>query len=227
MSAKLERKSLVEQAYDALLEKIKTEVWPVGSKIPSEKILMTELGISRNTLREAVRALSHVGLLDIKQGAGTVVTANDELSAILQRRISESTFRDTFEVRHALETEIAVLACKRRTEADLKNCYELSDRCIEAAKENDIEQFVAYDSALHEAIAKASHNKLLVDLYARLFEEIELSIYSTTKLEKDRSCGHKTLIDAIQNRDARLAKKEVSAYITTYKTRLKIEESYN
>ncbi|MEN2667081.1 FadR/GntR family transcriptional regulator [Listeria aquatica] len=224
MSAQLDRKPLAEQVYDLLLKKITSGAWPLHSKIPSEKSLMEEFGISRNTLREAIRALVHVGILEVRQGAGTIVLANDEWSASLQRRIAKSSLGEIFEVRHALETEIAVLACKRRTNEDLKTCLILSKQCISAVQNQDVAKFVKSDTALHEAIAKASHNSLLVDLYGRLLEEIEVSIYSTTVLEKDSTYGHTSLLQAIEARDAERAKQEVDIYITAYKQKLKIEE---
>ncbi|WP_439442944.1 FadR/GntR family transcriptional regulator [Listeria aquatica] len=224
MSAQLDRKPLAEQVYDLLLKKITSGAWTLHSKIPSEKSLMEEFGISRNTLREAIRALVHVGILEVRQGVGTIVLANDEWSASLQRRIAKSSLGEIFEVRHALETEIAVLACKRRTDEDLKTCLILSKQCISAVQNQDVAKFVKSDTALHEAIAKASHNSLLVDLYGRLLEEIEVSIYSTTVLEKDSTYGHASLLQAIEARDTERAKQEVDVYITAYKQKLKIEE---
>ncbi len=224
MSAQLDRKPLAEQVYDVLLKKITSGAWPLHSKIPSEKSLMEEFGISRNTLREAIRALVHVGILEVRQGVGTIVLANDEWSASLQRRIAKSSLGEIFEVRHALETEIAILACKRRTNEDLESCLNLSKQCIAAVESQDMAKFVKSDIALHESIAKASHNRLLVDLYQRLLEEIELSIYSTTVFETHYTYGHTALLQAIKERDTERAKQEVDLYIAAYKQKLKLEE---
>src|SRR3982751_5688770 len=71
-----------------LRQQITSGGWRVGSRIPTEPELVAELGVARNTVREAVRALAHNGLLDIRQGSGTWVIATSELAGVMQRRFS-------------------------------------------------------------------------------------------------------------------------------------------
>ena len=80
--------SLSDQVIARLRQQITSGAWPVGSRIPTEPELVTQLGVARNTVREAVRALAHNGLLDIRQGAGTWVIATSELAGVMQRRFA-------------------------------------------------------------------------------------------------------------------------------------------
>ena len=70
------RAGLVDQVIDQMRGAITAGEWPVGRRIPPEPELVTALGVGRNTVREAVRALSHAGLLEVRQGDGTFVRAD-------------------------------------------------------------------------------------------------------------------------------------------------------
>ncbi|WP_430534107.1 FadR/GntR family transcriptional regulator [Listeria rocourtiae] len=217
MIQKLQKKSLVEQVANQIQEMIQEGVWQIGGRLPNEADLMEQFGVSRNTLREAIRALVHVGLLEVKQGDGTFVIATSELNAVLQNRIQKATVLEILEMRHALDREAVSLACLRRTENDLKRMVEYRNQCLQFTAENNLEKFVEADWQLHQAIAAASYNPLLIDMYAHLFEEIQMSITSTTEMNDANGAGHKDLILAIQNQDAASAVHCVDMYISHFK----------
>ncbi|KGL44708.1 GntR family transcriptional regulator [Listeria newyorkensis] len=217
MLHKLQKKSLVEQVSSQIQEMIKNGVWRIGDRLPNEADLMEQFGVSRNTLREAIRALVHVGLLEVKQGDGTFVLATSELSAVLQKRIQSAAVLEILEVRHALDREAVSLACLRRTEEDLAQMAKYRDQCLQYTTENNLEKFVEADWQLHQTIAAASYNPLLIDMYAHLFEEIQMSITSTTEMNDANGAGHNDLILAIQNQDAASAVHCVDMYISHFK----------
>src|SRR5699024_793158 len=124
MLRKTSRVSLVEQVSSQIEKLIESGQWCVGDRLPPEMELMKEFDVSRNTLREAIQALVHAGLLETKQGSGTIVQSSSALGAALQRRIEKSTVIETLEVRLALEREAAQLAAKRRNEKDLESMQE-------------------------------------------------------------------------------------------------------
>ncbi len=84
------RAGLSDQVIAELRNQITSGEWPVGSRIPTEPELVEQLGVARNTVREAVRALAHNGLLDIRQGSGTYVAATSELAGVMHRRFAGS-----------------------------------------------------------------------------------------------------------------------------------------
>lgn len=143
------RSALSEQVIAELRAQISSGEWPVGSRIPTEPELVEQLGVARNTVREAVRALAHNGLLDIRQGSGTYVVATSELAGVMQRRFADADPRHIAELRSTLESSAASLAAQRRTERDLKQLDALMVRREDAWASGDAEAFVAADATFH------------------------------------------------------------------------------
>src|SRR5262245_18741592 len=114
------RTTLITQVIAQLREQITSDEWPIGQRIPPAPELAAALGIGRNTLREAVLALVHDGLLERRQGSGTYVIGSTELSTAVARRVAEAQLADVLEVCRALEVEAAWLASLRRTDKDLE-----------------------------------------------------------------------------------------------------------
>src|SRR5699024_11650804 len=91
MIQKINRMSLVEQVAAQIEELNQSERWTIGKKIPPETDLMEQFAVSRNTLREAIRALVHAGLLETKQGSGTIVRSKNILDAALKNHMKKAT----------------------------------------------------------------------------------------------------------------------------------------
>src|SRR5918994_1940024 len=109
----------VREVTERLSERIRAGDWPVGARIPTEPQLVEAFGVGRNTVREAVRALVHAGVLERRQGSGTYVVSTDELAGAVARKIGAVEVAHTVEVRRAFEVEAARLAALRRTADDL------------------------------------------------------------------------------------------------------------
>jgi len=119
MNTELSKRSLVELAVERMRECIVQGDWQVGQRLPTEPELALQLGISRNTVREAMRVLAFSGLVEIRQGDGSYLrTAQDPLQAV--RAMSRCTPEQARETRHILEVEAIGLAALRRTDADLQ-----------------------------------------------------------------------------------------------------------
>ena len=161
--------------------------WPVGSRIPTEAELCAQLHLSRASVREAVRALAHSGLLEPRQGEGTFVTANDASSVALTRRLASAETRDVLEVRRALDLTAASLAAMRRTDTDLAHLQLTYEHRCDVARSGDVIAFTAADISFHRAVADASHNSLLVDLYSALVDAIAHTLASDRCLNSFRS----------------------------------------
>ncbi|NGZ76693.1 FadR/GntR family transcriptional regulator [Saccharibacillus alkalitolerans] len=219
MFEKLEKQTLSGRVYAQLESLITRGEWEVGSRIPREADLMEKLGVSRNTLREAIRGLVQVGLLETRQGDGTFVTASSELSAILHRRISRSSVLEALEVQHALDREAASLACERRTDDDLERMEQYAAACRQAMSgSEDHEAFKDADWNLHRTVVAAARNRLLTDLYESLFEKLQISILVNRSIPGSRyEIGHPALIAAIRDRDAERAVRSVDDYIAHFK----------
>ena len=119
------RQSLVEQAAAELARLLAAGHWPIGTRLPGELELGRLLGVGRSTVREAVRSLAAVGMVEARQGAGTFVASASPLTP-LDRRLRRAGVAEVYEVRMALELEAARLAAARRTDADLAALLDLT-----------------------------------------------------------------------------------------------------
>ncbi|MFF0969687.1 FadR/GntR family transcriptional regulator [Streptomyces sp. NPDC003703] len=208
------RSALSEQVIAALRSQITSGEWPVGSRIPTEPELVEQLGVARNTVREAVRALAHNGLLDIRQGSGTYVVATSELAGVMQRRFAGADPRHFAELRSTLESAAAKLAAERRGEKDLRQLDALLVRREEAWESGDAEAFVAADATFHLAVVAASHNDVMTAMYADLGEVTRDALRADVgaELTPRAYMDHARLVDAIRAGDAEAAAAEAASY---------------
>ncbi|AWB46201.1 GntR family transcriptional regulator [Paenibacillus sp. CAA11] len=211
--------SLVEQAAGQLQALVESGAWPVGMRIPPEPELAAQLSVSRGTVREAVRALAHAGLLRVRQGDGTYVCADSTLGSALRQRITRSGAAETFEVRYALEQEAARLAAIRKSAADLELMRSCLDQCRKAIRAEDKAAYIRADLEFHRALIAASHNSLLEELYRHMTEALQQFIDVSLE-EKGVNLvlqmeAHEQLYTAIQNKDKEEAARAVRLYLQT------------
>jgi DNA-binding FadR family transcriptional regulator len=209
-----QRSALADQTISWLRAQITSGAWPVGSKIPTEPELVEQLNVSRNTVREAVRALANTGLLDIRQGAGTFVLATSELAGVMHRRFADANPRHVSELRAALETAAAALAAQRRTKNDIKALNAALQRREKAWKSDDTDRFVDADAALHLTVVAASHNDVISELYADLGDVVRRFLRAdlTRGLRPEQYVDHARLVQAIRDGDAETAVAEATAH---------------
>ncbi|MFI0861872.1 FadR/GntR family transcriptional regulator [Streptomyces smyrnaeus] len=208
------RAPLAAQVIATLRQQITSGQWPVGSRIPTEPELVEQLGVARNTVREAVRALAHNGLLDIRQGSGTYVVATSELAGVMHRRFAGADLGHVAELRSALETAGARLAARRRTDADLRQLDGLLARREAAWDSGEVEPFIDADRSLHMGVVSASHNEVLTAVYADLAEVLRAYLRQDVgeELRQEDYMDHARLLEAIQAQDADAASKEAASH---------------
>ncbi|MFQ3661230.1 MAG: GntR family transcriptional regulator [Chloroflexaceae bacterium] len=161
----IQRQQLVDQVIERLRARIDAGEFPPGSRLPPEPQLMAELGVGRSTVREAVRALAHSGVLEVRQGDGTYVRMPGVADEPLGLRLRRAQVHEVHEVRRALELEIARLAALRRDEADLAALRAALAARGAALARGERDAALTADLALHAALADATHNRVLADLY--------------------------------------------------------------
>lgn len=204
----------MDQVIDQLREAVRQGEWPVGNRIPTEPELATTLGVGRNTIREAVRALSHSGLLEVRQGDGTYVRATSEVSGAI-RRLCGPELREVLQVRRMLEVEAARLAATDRTEEELTNLRALHAQRDKAQAESRFADFVQTDADFHMAVVACAHNTLLTELYRGLTEAITASVAATThkELGPAEHIEHRGIIEAIAAKDPARAAAEAAQFL--------------
>jgi GntR family transcriptional repressor for pyruvate dehydrogenase complex len=135
-----------------------------GARIPAERDLASQFGVSRTVVREAVRAMVAKGLLEVKPGSGTHVSTpsaervTETMSWFLRGNNAEIDLSKVSEVRRLLEVEIAGLAAERRTDLDLLELTRILHDTTGVTR--DRERFVEWDMAFHSALAAATQNEL-------------------------------------------------------------------
>jgi len=206
---------LVDQVIDQLRTLVSSGEWAVNAKIPTEPELVEALGVGRNTVREAVRALAHSGILEVRQGDGTYVRATSEVSGAL-RRLCGAELREVLQIRRCLEVEGARLAASARTEQDLAELH----RFLEHRVTTSHEEFVRTDTEFHLAVVRASHNRVLIELYRGLTEVVMASVASSAASPQDGISPHDGLVDAIAERDVERAGREAAGFLDELLARL-------
>ncbi|WP_047258639.1 FadR/GntR family transcriptional regulator [Chromobacterium subtsugae] len=195
------KRSLVDIALDSLGRQLADGRWPVGSRIPTEPELADELGISRNTVREAVRVLLYAGLLEVRQGDGTYVRATVNPGEAM-RAISRASLREHLEVRCLLEESAARLAALRAGADDLVR-IEATLHTLARQADDTPESYAERDIAFHLAIADASGNQALAGLYRYFSRAVQQSVQDAIRDEALPDPGlaeHAAIFEAIRQK---------------------------
>lgn len=211
------RPPLAQEVTAALRAAIVSGEWPVGGRIPAEPALVERLGVSRGTLREAIKALSHVGMLEVRRGDGTYVRTSSEMQGTVQRAYARHTDEDVLQVRFALDAQAARLAGSAATAADLEAMRGHLAGRRRAWEGQDIEAWIAADWAFHLAVARASGNALLVELYASfgdVFHGTKMAQRLRGGFDGCRSAGHEELVEALAAGDGEAAARSTTADLT-------------
>ena len=203
-----------EVVIEAIKKKIKNGEIKKGEKLRPEREIAEDLGVSRASVREAVRALDVIGLIESRQGAGNYIKETFEESLIqplsVMFLLEQNDFTEINEFRFILESQAAVLAAERIDEKDIKKLEELID---EMSKTSDEEKNVEIDRQLHYIIDNASKNRVISSILAVISELIDESIKGTRSelARKDAQNSkklleiHKELVDAMKNKNKKRA----------------------
>lgn len=200
----MKKQSLIAQVTDQLRAEIAAGRWSVGDRIPTEPELCEMTGTARNTVREAVQSLVHAGLLERRQGSGTYVIATDEQEVLLGEYFSAARRRDLMELREALDVTAAVLAARRRDDADVASLRELLDRRNRLWRREGVDdpaersELISADLAVHRAIVVASHNQVYLAFYDSLLPALRAFVdESGVGPHGSYEAGHTDLVSAV------------------------------
>ncbi|MFJ1457635.1 FadR/GntR family transcriptional regulator [Nocardia wallacei] len=207
------RTSLIAQVTEQLRAEIRSGRWSVGSRIPTEPELTELTGTGRNTVREAVQALVHAGMLERRQGSGTYVIATSDLGGALAKYFADAVERDILELRQALDTQAARLAAQRRDDTDIATLLRLLEERRQAWDEHN-PAAVEADVELHRAIVVASHNAVYLEFYDSLLPVIEDGIRSRTAKSGDSfHTEHADLVHAVIDGDPERAARAANCFL--------------
>jgi GntR family transcriptional repressor for pyruvate dehydrogenase complex len=182
---------LSDKVADMMLETILSRKMRVGARLPSERELGEQFGVSRTVVREAVRALVAKGIIDARSGSGLRVAAVDAAavgeSMSLYLRGGEFDFDKVHEVRAVLETHIAGLAAERATDEDIERIRAAHEQM--AAAGSDVQAAAGEDLEFHRRIALATRN----ELYLVLLDSIGRTLFEIRRGNLSAGAGERTL----------------------------------
>ena len=185
------RVSLARQVLTAMESMIRSGKWKVGDRIPAEAELARAFSVSHNTIREALQSLIHMGMLEARPGDGTYVMASDRFAVAVSNRLKESELPQILEAR---------LAAVKRTDEDLKELENALEDC-----HGRVRQGIEDDMLFHAAVARATHNPVLSELYNVVIRHVQENLEKLLQ-EKQYDSGamklHDDLLAAIRNQEA-------------------------
>ncbi|MER6849026.1 FadR/GntR family transcriptional regulator [Streptomyces flaveolus] len=210
---------------DEAIEKIKGMIVSgalrPGDRLPKESELAAGLGLSRNSLREAVRALSLIRILDVRQGDGTYVTSLDpqlllEALGFVVDFHRDDTVLEFLAVRRILEPAATAMAASRIGERELD---ELGDRLDALGDDPSVEELVAADLEFHRAVVGASGNSVLCSLLEGLSGPTARARV-LRGLTEEGAVGrtldeHRAILAALRDRDAEAARSWATVHIAS------------
>ena len=201
------RKSLPKQIAEMIEEKIRSGEYQIGDKLPPEPVLMEIFGVSRNTLREAIQALTNCGLLQTRQGDGTYVMARERLQVDFYQFMDSSDSEDVLEIRELLEKHIAMSAMRHADAADLEEIGRALE--LRNAAVGNIREATQADLDFHMSIAHATHNEIVLNIYKYVSTYFNEFIYQklrdTDTDEHHMDELHARLLEAIRSKNGPLA----------------------
>jgi GntR family transcriptional repressor for pyruvate dehydrogenase complex len=214
----VERKILWEQVAEQLMDMLRDRRLRPGDKLPPERELAAMMQVSRPSLREALRALSLMNVLEVRQGAGTFVTSLEtellveHLDFVLS--LDESSLIELFEARKIVEIGIAGLAAQRITGEELAELEAGLVRSQDAL--HHPVDFLQADEQLHKTITNAARNPIMsrvIDSISRLLMVSRSRTVEITRVREQTVEDHRAIVAALKRRDPEAAQEAMLQHL--------------
>lgn len=190
-----------------------------GDKLPPERELAGIFNVSRTSVREAIKTLATMGLVEIKKGHGVFIrqaTLDSIISNVADALIvSKEEIKQLFEIRKVLETQAAAWAAERATDEEIKEILQIIQE-VKSLKKLDLSLAMEYDARFHDKIIMASHNSVLLKMMSGLFDVLEKARTQTAIIPGRAAKSindHEAIASAIARRDAKSASEAMYAHI--------------
>ncbi len=203
--------SSVDFVVNSIKELLLTQKVMPGDRLPSETELCKLLSVSRGSVREAMKILSALGIVDIRRGDGTYISTGggkvvfDPL--LFSLIVSRPRFAELKELRVILEKNVARLAARNADDEDiarLRSCVERTE-ALRSSEQRDYDALLALDLEFHETLGRAAKNGPLETIYGFVMQYFRPYIAQSLKKQKtfsrESAEAHREILDAIARRD--------------------------
>ena len=231
------RVKLVDEIIETLRQDIVTRRIPDGERLPSEKDLSDRFGVSQPTVREAIRALETLGLIEVLHGSGSFVRSDGDfaLASALQTilQLQSVGIMEVIDVRQGLGRHSIELAVVRATEEDLAEIAAHCARFEQLDQLKEVDDVIAHVIGFQRAVSAASHNALLQSLEAfllALLNEVQFTSLSSrgvrfwrARAMRFQSC-RVAILDGLRSRDAVTARQAMDRYFDAQRERFEEDD---
>jgi GntR family transcriptional regulator, transcriptional repressor for pyruvate dehydrogenase complex len=228
----IQRTPLIEEVVTRLRELIESDRFVAGDRLPSERSLSEALRVGRSTIREALRTLEALGLIELRQGRGAFVSAKSlradgELPFADWPRGYRWRIADVIEARVEIERGAAALAARRRSTRDLERMQAALDGFTEATARGDLSALVLADVAFHDAVAESANPVLASMLRSMRSHGIRSRSTSLRRRERWETVHerHEAIYEAIAARDSESAAQRMENHLLDFARELGVNVS--
>lgn len=228
--------NLVQRVVQQMLKHIANGDFKIGDRLPSERVLADKLSVSRTCIRESIKILQTMGVIDVQHGKGTfVVNTSPRIgnSSIWRPwlMIYRDDVIDLLDVREALEIKAIDLASIDRWESIEKDLARILYQMEEALTKKDIERLVALDIEFHELLCQAGNNSILTSLSKEITTVLSVDRRAVLEIPARAELSisqHKKIFEAIKQKNRKAAREALSDHVKSVKEQIvKItEEDY-
>ena len=222
----LRRATLPQEIVSSIADIITSGIWKPGDMIPTEKDLAARFGVGRSTIREAVKSLVMIGVLEARAGEGSFV--REPTSRLLSGAfrwgllLSERNLDDFVDVRMFIESECAWRAAQAPEASAVDELFEIHD--VMVARQNDHAQFIEWDNRFHVCIAEMAHNKIFTNIASTIQQIVRAWYPVTYSLEGTKAATvreHLRIAKAIQAADPSAARDAMTGHLQAASFRLR------
>lgn len=215
----ISNKKVYEQVIEQIQNNIMEGLFKKGDKLPSERELSEKMGVSRTSIREALRVLETMGVVESRQGEGNFICSNIEKSLLqplsMMFKLNNGSFSDIYELRSILEIECARLSAIRATDMDCRELLSVVEEMEqETFGENRYEILVELDKKFHNTLSDISKNYLIESLFStisNLFEKFiedaryKIILFDSEQANKSLLIQHKKICESIIKKNQDMA----------------------
>jgi GntR family transcriptional regulator, transcriptional repressor for pyruvate dehydrogenase complex len=221
----IRNRSVLEMVMDRIKTALINKELKPGDYLPSETELVNNMGVGKTSIREAIKMLQALGVVEVRQGHGTIIKSNTEHDTInplvFQLITQQGSNKDIFDLRAMFEPAYTIMAMRNATEEDINNIKitveNLENKVISGSA--DVED----DMNFHRAILKATHNPFVLKIGETVLQLFEASIKKSVKTIPERALhDHKMIFEVFCSKDESKLHKAVLDSFEGWKTNLYI-----